>query len=152
MSSSDAPATSPSLARTRTQALRSSAVPAQRLLPLVSMTAPGSSSASSSPASLVRLRELRPTDPRESLPYELRGLVNQLLGRHLRGEAVQGTLVGGPLHGDRFGGVGDQLIRLVAGGVHRYTRLTVPSARRRRGPLTLFTYAGPGAQQVMDLG
>lgn len=97
-------------------------------------------------------RDLPPKDPRESLPYELRGLVNQVLGRHLRGEAVQGTLVGGPGHGERYGGTAEEVTRVVHGAVHRYRRLPVPVTRRRRGALTLFAYAGVGAQQAMDLG
>jgi hypothetical protein len=78
-------------------------------------------------------------------------MVNQLLGRHLRGEDVLKTLVGGPLHGRRYAGGADALERGVEGTIHRYERIHVPVLRRRRGAMVLFVYAGTGPQLAMRL-
>jgi hypothetical protein len=82
------------------------------------------------------------SDPRDSLSYELRGLVDQLLARHLRGENVQKSLVGGPLDGQRYPSRGARFEPVLGGLKHTYEALELKTSRKRRGPLVVYVHRG----------
>jgi hypothetical protein len=82
------------------------------------------------------------SDPRDSLSYELRGLVDQLLARHLRGENVQKSLVGGPLDGQRYPSRGSRFEPVLGGLKHTYEALELKTSRKRRGPLVVYVHRG----------
>lgn len=82
------------------------------------------------------------SDPRDSLSYEQRGLVDQLLARHLRGENVQKSLVGGPLDGQRYPSRGARFEPVLGGLKHTYEALELKTSRKRRGPLVVYVHRG----------